>query len=290
MPQKLHKTFQEIFALTLKRFFIYSIAVHAIVIAAIIFIIPTAKTKKAEKEFYADIVSPEELLPKKSRILPVPKVRQSPPSRPRVVAPAPAIRGGKPSPEKENSQAVPKSSPSEIKSSSVGSFPSVSKIAPEGISGENKTRPSGGNIGKPENLEPNLFDKNVIRDIAKRNIEKEEKKANKDKPITLDTKEYKFWNYNQRLKERIESAWHYPDEAAQKGIYGDLVIKFTIKRNGQLGAAEIVRGTGYPILDKAALQALNEASPYWPLPEAWGMDAYTIEGNFVYSIYRSFIR
>jgi protein TonB len=138
-------------------------------------------------------------------------------------------------------------------------------------------------------VEPDLFDKNIIGNIAKRNIEKG-KKVNKGKPITLDTKEYKFWNYNQRLKERIESAWHYPEEAAQKGIYGDLVIKFTIRKNGQLGAAEIVRGSGYPILDKAALEALNEASPYWPLPEEWGMDAYTIEGNFVYTLDRSFIR
>jgi len=57
-----------------------------------------------------------------------------------------------------------------------------------------------------------------------------------------------------------------------------------------VGAVELVRGSGYPILDKAALEALKEASPYWPLPEEWGMEAYTIEGNFVYNIYRSFIR
>jgi protein TonB len=291
MPQKLHKTFRERFVLTLERFFIYSFAVHAIVIAAILFIIPSAKTKKAGKEFYTDLVSPKELLPKKPRILPAPKVRQSPPSRQKVAAPALAIRGGKSVPGKETSQGVPKSSPGEIRSSNIGSSPSVSKIVPGDISGESKTGPSkGGNIGKPENAEPDLFDKNIIGDLAKRNIEKEEKKVNKDKPITLDTKEYKFWNYNQRLKERIESAWHYPDEAAQKGIYGDLVIKFTIKRNGQLGAAEIVRGSGYPILDKAALEALKEASPYWPLPEEWGMQAYTIEGNFIYTLYRSFIR
>lgn len=196
-------------------------------------------------------------------------------------------------PGKETSQGVPKSSPGEIKNSEVGSLPSVIKIAPGSISGERKTEPSkGGNIGNPENVEPDLFDKNIIGNIEKRNIEKEKKvkkvnkvnKVNKDKPITLDTKEYKFWNYNQRLKERIESAWHYPEEAAQKGIYGDLVIKFTIRKNGQLGAAEIVRGSGYPILDKAALEALNEASPYWPLPEEWGMAAYTIEGNFVYTL------
>jgi protein TonB len=165
---------------------------------------------------------------------------------------------------------------------------------PGGISDEIRKEPSRGeNVGNTGNAGTSikdLFDKNIIGDLAKRNIEREETKINGDKPITLDTKDYKFWNYNQRLKERIESVWHYPDEAAQAGIRGDLVIKFSIKKNGQLGGAELVRGSGYPMLDKAALEALIEASPYWPLPEAWGMDYYTIVGNFVYTISSAFIR
>ncbi len=289
MPQKLHKDLREIFALSLKRFFIYSFAVHAVIIAAIIFIIPPAK-KKAGREFFADLISPQELVPRKPRALPAPKVRQSPPSRPKAASPAPVMRGGKSRPGKETSQSVQRSSPGEIKAGNPGSLPSVSKGTPGGISGETKPGPSrGGNTGKPgnEGPSPDLFDKNIIGALAKRNIEKEEKK---DKAFAFDAKEYKFLIYNQRLKERIESIWHYPEEAAEKGIYGDLIIKFTIKKNGQLGAVELVRGSGYPVLDKAAVEALKEASPYWPLPEEWGMDAYTIEGNFVYTIYRSFIR
>lgn len=249
---ELHKTFREIFALTLKRFFIYSFAVHAVILAAILFIIPPAKNKKAGGEFFTDLVSPEELLPKKLRVLPVPKVRQTPPLRPKAAAPAihGGIHGGKSMPEKETSQSVPKSSPGEIKTGKSGSFPSVSKIAPGGISGETKTEPSrGGNIGKPGNLEPSpdLFDKNIIGALAKRNIEREEKedkkdkKEKKEKTFTFNAKEYKFLIYNQRLKERIESIWHYPDEAAQKGISGDLIIKFTINKNGRLGPESTIK-------------------------------------------------
>jgi periplasmic protein TonB len=277
--------------LTLKRFFIYSFAVHA-VIAAIIFVIHPAKTRNAGEEFYADLVSPEELLPKKKPlIIPMPKVMRPPPSRPRAVAPPPAIHSGKSQPEKESSEGIRKIPPGEIENGKTGPSPSQDKIAPGGITGEIKPGPSMGEIiVKTNNIVPNLFDKKIIGDLAARDIEKEDKKIYKGRPIALDTKEYKFWNYNQRLKERIESVWHYPDEAAQKGIYGDLVIKFTITKKGQLEAAELIRGSGYPILDNAALEALKEATPYWPLPEEWHMEAYTIEGNFTYTFNRSFIR
>jgi protein TonB len=275
--------------LSLNRFFIYSFVVHAIIIAAILFIIPPAKNKKAVGEFFTDLVSPEELIPPKPRALPVPKLRQVQPSRPKSAP----IHGGPSQSGEATSHSVQRSSPGEIETDKPVSFPSVSKGTPGGIASETKAGPSRGEtIDRPGSLgpSPDLFDKNIIGAIAKRYIGKEETKLKNDTPITLDIKEFKFWNYNQRLKERIESVWHYPDEAAEKGIHGDLVIKFTIKKTGRLGDVEIVRGSGYPFLDKAATEALKEASPYWPLPEEWGMDAYTIEGKFIYTLNRSFIR
>jgi protein TonB len=278
--------------LKLERFFIYSFVVHAIIIAAILFIIPPAKNKMAGGEFFADLVRPEELIPAKPHhVSPMPEVRPVQPSRPQS-APAPAIHGG-PSPSaQETSRSVQRSSPGEIKNDIPSPSPSVSEGAPGGIPSETNAEPSRGEpIVKPGSLgpSPDLFDRNIIGAIAKTHIEKETKLKN-DTPITLDTKDFKFWNYNQRLKERIESAWRYPAEAAEKGIHGDLVIKFTLKKTGRLGDVEIVRGSGYPMLDKAAMEALKEASPYWPLPEEWGMDTYTIQGNFIYTLHRSFIR
>jgi periplasmic protein TonB len=276
--------------LILKRFFIYSFVVHAIVIAVILFIIPPAKDKKAGGEFFADLVSPEELIPPNTHVLAMPKVMQVQTSSSKS---APASPIGPSKHGEETSQSGQRSSPGEIKNDRPSPSPSVSETAPGGISNENKAEPSrGGTLAKPGSLGPSadLFDKNIIGAIAKRYTEKEENKLKNDTPITLDTKEFKFWNYNQRLKERIESVWHYPAEAEEKGIHGDLIIKFTLKKTGQLGEVEIVRGSGYPFLDKAATEALKEASPYWPLPEEWGMDAYTIEGKFIYTFHRSFIR
>ncbi len=131
-----------------------------------------------------------------------------------------------------------------------------------------------------------LFDSDIIGNLAQR----EKENAKPDNSITFDTKEFKYYGYMQRLKEKIESAWHYPSEAAARGIYGDLYIRFTIKRDGKLGAVELVRTSGHKMLDDAAVKALRNAEPFWPLPENIEDDALTITGRFIYSLYGTYIR
>jgi protein TonB len=86
----------------------------------------------------------------------------------------------------------------------------------------------------------------------------------------------------QRLKEKIESAWKYPLDAAARREYGDLYIQFTIKKKGKIGAVELIETSGHPSLDTAAIKALRDADPYWPLPNAMGKESLTITGHFVY--------
>jgi protein TonB len=108
--------------------------------------------------------------------------------------------------------------------------------------------------------------------------------------ITFSTKEFKYYGYKMRLKEKIENIWKYPPEAAEKGIYADLYIRFTILKNGNLGAIELIRTSGHKMLDDAALKALKDAAPYWPLPDEWKEESFTITGHFIYSLYGSYIR
>jgi protein TonB len=84
------------------------------------------------------------------------------------------------------------------------------------------------------------------------------------------------------LKDRIESVWKYPKEAARRRISGDLYIKFSIKKNGKLDEVEILRTSGYRVLDEAVVQALRHADPYWPLPENYEKDVLEIRGHFIY--------
>ncbi|MFH0932810.1 MAG: TonB family protein [Nitrospirota bacterium] len=269
---------------TIKRFFAYSIVLHITIFIAALLIISPVKDKKGE-EFFARLVSPEEFLPPAAPIPAIPQVRPSPPVRPRTTQPKTSM----PAPEiKKGTQTVPGSgitSPQPL--SQPASPPSQGVEGKSGIgSQEIKGATQEPGVPMPSTREK-LFDRNIIGDMAKRDIKKEEKE---ERSFSFDVKEMRYLAYLRRLKERIESIWIYPPNAAEKGIYGDLIIKFTIKKNGKLGAVELVRTSGFRDLDDAALRALKDAEPFWPLPDEWGMEAYTIEGHFVYTIYGYYVR
>jgi len=124
----------------------------------------------------------------------------------------------------------------------------------------------------------------LIKNVIGYEYEDERRAFEVDKNLSFDGKELKFMLYDRKLKERIEHIWIYPPSAATRGISGDLVIRFTIMKDGKLGAVELVRTSGHKDLDDAAIKALKDASPFWPLPEFWGMDSDTKDGHFVYIV------
>ncbi len=259
--------------MSIKRFFAYSIALHISLLLTAISLMPPVKGDKGG-EFFARLISPEEL---SSSVLPIPtlpKIKPTPHARQGVITPAP-VREDTMEPKIVEPYVPEGGSPSE-----------GIKVEPE----------SKGSAQEPDKVGPSirekLFDRNIIGDLAKRGTEEEtgEEKGKGNKTLTFDTKGYQFLIYNKRLEEKIESIWIYPPDAAARGIYGDLFIRFTIKKNGSLGAVELIRTSGYKSLDDAAMKALKDGEPFWPLPDEWGMDAYTIDGHFIYTIYGYYIR
>jgi protein TonB len=244
---------------------------------AIVLFVPPVKEKQKGDEFITNLVSPEEMFRQKPVLIPGPRLRPSPEK------PVPAPRRTKPEAASKNKgiTTTGKDTPSSIRVPSVPTQP--------GEGGKTPVPPRKPAV--PElPLREKLFDQGIIGDLAMKESAKKEEKEKKDKTFTFDASEYKFLIYNRKLKERIESIWIYPPDAAAGGIYGDLVLRFTIKKNGQLGAIELVRTSGHKNLDDAAMRALKEGAPYWPLPNEWGMDAYTIEGHFIYTIYGYYVR
>ena len=138
----------------------------------------------------------------------------------------------------------------------------------------------------PKSLREKLFDRDILRHLAKKEMDN----ANPDSAITFDTEIFRYYGFLQRLRKRIEDAWRYPQYAAKRGIYGDLYILFTIKKDGQLGNVELIRTSGHKSLDEAAIKALKNAAPFWPLPDAWGRDSFTIKGHFIYLLRGMHIR
>jgi protein TonB len=107
--------------------------------------------------------------------------------------------------------------------------------------------------------------------------------ADDNKPISLDTTETKYVSYFARIKRQIERVWVYPVEAAQRGINGELTLRFQISRDGNLMGIVMVDKSGYEILDMAALKAVRGAAPFYPIPSTIDKDSLIILATFVYS-------
>lgn len=259
-----------------KTFLILSVIVHAILFAGIYFL--PAPEPDNEQKFVTTLVFPEEVnKPEK-----IPPPAPGPPVKLRPAPPVVMKRAKKPSKEKP---VVPG------KGSETGK-PLPERMKPETgrpSAGEERTADAGGT--EPGYANRNrIFDKDVISSIAKKDSQGNSEGDHRDKTITFNTEQYRYAGYMSKLRERIESIWKYPIEARKKGIYGDLKIRFTIKKNGRLEGVELVRTSGYKMLDEAALEALKDGEPYWPLPEEWGMESYTILGHFIYSMYGYYVR
>ncbi len=279
----------------LKMALTFSLVIHLAAVL-LIFYIPQAK-KESGSPFITRLITPDEM---RKEFPAEPPVKSLPrgnartqarvparPALPRVMRPPrqiPVIPA--PTPKAEEKRAVPDNRGSMSRELPSQGSRVVPPVVPGGVGSRGTT---GSRIGpaipKPgPSLREKLFDTEVMGKVAKR----EEKEH--DNGITFDTKEFKYESYMMKLKERIEGIWKYPPEAAMRGIHGDLLIRFTIEKNGRLSDVELLRTSGYRDLDEAAMQALKDGAPYWPLPDEWGRDELPVTGHFVYSNYGAYIR
>lgn len=111
-----------------------------------------------------------------------------------------------------------------------------------------------------------------------------------DDSVTLDTDEFKFMSYNRWLKIKVESVLRYPELAAISGFQGTLYIKFDIMKDGSLANLELLRSSGYRILDDEALRAIRSAAPFQPLPDEWSKDRYSIRAAVLFYLNEAYIR
>lgn len=273
--------------MTIKKFFLFSAVFHLVLFLGMYFA-PEPKIKKA-RDFVTSLVSPEEL--KKPEIQARPSL---PPLRKSVTRPKAAPRYLPSPPLSKTAPARPPLSPEEPvvpgEGKEIGKPLPAGKRLQEGEAGKaggGKEKDGLGDTRKSLTPEkPGFSVGRSLHDIAESVISKNSggrgERAKEKDAITFDTEDYRYAGYMRHLRDKIESIWVYPPEAAAKGIYGDLWIQFTIKKDGRLGPIELVRTSGYKMLDDAAMKALKDGEPYWPLPDSWGKDSYTIKGHFVY--------
>lgn len=121
-----------------------------------------------------------------------------------------------------------------------------------------------------------------ISELSKE-YERETPVAEKGRDISFDTSEPRFTSYFEGLKAKIYHEWEYPDAAARAGWAGRLWVRFIIKKDGSLEEVTLIRGSGYPMLDDAALSAIRLAAPFYSFPKTFGsLERITINASFEY--------
>ncbi len=279
----------------LNLFIVISVALHLAVGSALLWFAPKKEPPRKETPYIVRIVPVEPPTPPLEERPPEvlggetahPSPKKAPPPKKALAAkpkagppPGPPV---KKAPEEREPDTISKDAGGVVPPEVEG--PKEKGPAPEAVAKgtEELTGKGKGETGKGKGEEggARLFDPEVLSGV----IAKKERPSERDGSITFDTSEIRYYSYMRKLKERIEAVWEYPRKAAEEGIYGDLVIRFVIKKDGSLGAVELVRTSGWRMLDQAAVAALRDGSPYWPLPDEWGTDSLTVTGHFIYTLY-----
>ena len=100
--------------------------------------------------------------------------------------------------------------------------------------------------------------------------------------VSLNSQEIKYVSYLSTIKKKIEPLWHYPQSARERGLQGKLALYFSIVRDGRLVKLEVLSTSGHPLLDNQALEAVQGAAPYHPLPETLRIARLNIHATFEY--------
>jgi len=109
--------------------------------------------------------------------------------------------------------------------------------------------------------------------------------AEKGKTLSFDTSEPRYTSYFEALRSMIYHKWEYPEVAAREGQGGKLFVRFSILKDGTIGEVILLKSSGYPILDDAALSAIRLAAPFYPFPGGFGsLERVTINASFEYII------
>lgn len=70
----------------------------------------------------------------------------------------------------------------------------------------------------------------------------------------------------QAIRRQIEQAKTYPETARRDGLQGSVDLRFRIAPDGSVEVMEILRSSGFRILDEASKQTIQRAAPYPPVP------------------------
>ncbi|MDX1625170.1 MAG: energy transducer TonB [Wenzhouxiangellaceae bacterium] len=86
--------------------------------------------------------------------------------------------------------------------------------------------------------------------------------------ITANTREHLYASYMRSWVAKVERVgnMNYPDQARQQNLSGSLVLSVDVLADGSIERVQILRSSGFDLLDEAAVRIVRLAAPYAALP------------------------
>ncbi len=85
---------------------------------------------------------------------------------------------------------------------------------------------------------------------------------------SVSTKRAVDAEYLHHWRTRVETIGnrHYPEQARQRGIEGELRLRVALKPDGSVQEVKLLQSSGHALLDRAAMRIVHLAAPYAPFP------------------------
>ena len=112
--------------------------------------------------------------------------------------------------------------------------------------------------------------------------------------ISARTREHKFAAYMDAWRRKVEHIGNrnYPDEAARRGLSGNLLLEVALNPDGTVEEIALRRSSGERVLDDAAIRIVKLAAPFSKFPEsiAEEVDILHIERTWIFRSDNRFTR
>lgn len=126
----------------------------------------------------------------------------------------------------------------------------------------------------------NIFNpSNIIRDYA----EGEKKQKEGEDSVNFNSMKNKYASYFYKFRRSLYQVWTYPQNSIINNEQGRVRIQFSIKEDGSVTNIRIVSSSGYPDLDRAAVDALRNMGKV-PFENSFDLNILHVDGYFYYQL------
>jgi len=106
--------------------------------------------------------------------------------------------------------------------------------------------------------------------------------------VSMQYVKMKYQSYFYKFSRRLYHVWLYPKDAAYRGEQGTVRISFKIARDGMISGINVIKSSGYPDLDREAVNALRKTAGV-PLPESYELNFLKVDAYFQYILNKGFM-